>query len=196
VLISFDSGENYVVTLKKSALLSPYIQKKRIEMARHYVKGRVLDFGCGTGALCDFVDPSNYMGVDYREHIYQSAKAKHPDHDFKLQLPEDPGKFDTIFLLAVLEHIQEPRDFLADLCAHLKQVPDASLVLTTPHPSAELVHTVGAALGLFSSHAADDHETLFDSKGLQQLARDLGMQVGTYKRFMLGFNQFAVFLRP
>ena len=66
------------------------------------------------------------------------------------------------------------------------------LVLTTPHPSVDMVHTLGARLGIFSRHASEEHQDLLDHAGLVQAAGRGGLSVELYRRFLLGANQLAV----
>jgi len=44
--------------------LSPFLRKKRIEMALPFIKGRVIDIGCGVGKLAKYVEAENYVGID------------------------------------------------------------------------------------------------------------------------------------
>lgn len=47
-------------------------------------KSRVLDLGCGTGDLLEYLDINNkyYTGVDISEHEVNIAKTKYPSYDF------------------------------------------------------------------------------------------------------------------
>lgn len=174
-------------------ILSPWLRKKRIEAAAPYLKGRVLDFGCGTGALASLVDADHYLGVEVDEASLQLARSRFPSHRFVSTLPEPAEKFDSIISLAVIEHVSDPSRFLAALAAHLEESDTACLALTTPHPSVDWVHDTGAAVGLFSKHANEEHEDLLDRARLEMAGAEAGLRLISYRRFLFGANQIAIF---
>ena len=73
--------------------------------------------------------------------------------------------------------------------------PGGRLVATTPHPIGRWPLEAGAALGLLSSHAHDEHERLLGKAGLDAAGRGAGLALVVYRRFLLGMNQLAVFSR-
>src|SRR3546814_10100924 len=77
---------------------------------------------------------------------------------FSRYVPNDVEKFDTIISLAVIEHVSDPSVFLATLRKYLSGAPSARIIITTPHPSVDWVHHLGAKFGLFSQHADEEHE--------------------------------------
>jgi 2-polyprenyl-3-methyl-5-hydroxy-6-metoxy-1,4-benzoquinol methylase len=176
-------------------LLSPYLQRRRIAAVRPYLNGRVLDVGCGSGALAGFVSPASYLGVDVDQHSLDLARARYPAHRFQHELPAAGENFDTVACLAVIEHVAEPARFLADLGARLAPSPGACVVLTTPHPAAGWLHTAGARVGLFSRHAAEEHDDLLDRARLAELALACRLRLARYRRFLFGVNQLAVLER-
>lgn len=72
---------------------------------------------------------------------------------------------------------------------------DACIILTTPHPSLHWLHTLGAAFGIFSRRASEEHWYLLDRQALERLAEERGLQVAEYRRFLLGANQLVVLRR-
>ncbi len=181
-----------------SGVLSPFLRACRLRAARPFIDGgRVLDMGCGTGALADAVAPQQYLGVDIDAESVRLARRRHPEHTF-LTLDEfDDGRplpgFDVIVALAVIEHVPDPGPWLARLAACLN--PGGQFVLTTPHPAWRRVHDLGAAVGLFSREAAEEHQALLDQPILGELAVRAGLEMIQSRRFLLGANQLFV-LRP
>jgi len=171
---------------------SPLLSRWRMRAARPFLRGRVLDYGCNTGALAQLCRPDAYLGVDINESSLDIARAEHPRYEFDIKVSEHE-RFDTIAALALIEHVSAPGELLARWAAML--APGGAIVLTTPHPSFERVHTVGAKLRVFSSHAHDEHEELLDAWRLHELADAAGLELQTYRRFMLGANQLAVLRR-
>lgn len=141
-------------------LLSPYLQAKRISAVRPYLKGIILDCGCGCGVLATLIDSDKYVGGERDDISLQQAKLRHPNHFFVAKLPEPSNKFDTVVALAVIEHVDEPVEYLRTLAGYLDDARSARLVITTPHPAVDWVHDLGAAIGLFSEHANDERADL------------------------------------
>jgi len=75
----------------------------------------------------------------------------------------------------------------------LSESAAARIVCTTPHPSMDWIHDIGATLGLFSKHASDEHEDLLGYARLKATGEAAGLSLVTYKRFLFGANQLAVF---
>ena len=176
-------------------ILSPFLRKKRIAAARPFLIGRVLDVGCGSGSLADIVKPSLYYGVDIDSESLDCARNKFPDHHFENTLPLSSEKFETVVSLAVIEHIQDPGAFLLELSCYLDDSPNACIVITTPHPSVDWVHEFGAKIGLFSSHANEEHEELLDRNKLNTAGKKAGLNLRHYKKFLFGANQIAIFVK-
>ncbi len=173
-------------------LLSPFLRRQRFRAARPFLKGSVLDFGCGSGALAEFVPFRGYLGYDVDQSSLSLARRSHPQHRFTDELPRDE-RFDTVVALAVIEHVKDPAAFLTTLAACLR--PAGSIVCTTPHPLGKHVHKVGAGLGIFSRDASEEHEDLLGRASLAKAAALSGLSLATYSRFLVGLNQLAVFVR-
>ncbi|HCJ51079.1 MAG TPA: methyltransferase type 11 [Gallionella sp.] len=174
-------------------LLSPWLRRKRFEASAPYLKGRVLDFGCGSGAMAGHVDADNYLGVEIDEVSLQQARSGFPTHQFVSEPPEQAEKFDSVISLAVIEHVSDPAEFLRTLATHLNELEGSRLIVTTPHPSVDWVHHVGASLGLFSRHADEEHEDLLDKEKLESAGAQAGLKLISYQRFLFGANQIAVY---
>jgi 2-polyprenyl-3-methyl-5-hydroxy-6-metoxy-1,4-benzoquinol methylase len=166
--------------------LSPWLRRARMQSVQPYLQGRVLDFGCGSGELTRFCSPDQYYGVDADVDILAVASQKFPSYQFGRDFL-DQGAFDTIVLLAVIEHLTGPVSWLAQFKGILN--PFGQLLLTTPHPRVDGIHTLGAKLGLFSAHANEEHEELFDKQKMAALAEVAGLKLLAYKPFLFGANQ-------
>jgi 2-polyprenyl-3-methyl-5-hydroxy-6-metoxy-1,4-benzoquinol methylase len=93
-------------------------------------------------------------------------------------------------MLAVVEHLRDPAAALAR--AREQLAPGGTVLVSTPHPRARRLHSLGARLRLFSRDADDEHERFFDRRGLALLAQQAGLRMLSYRRFQLGLNQLAV----
>jgi 2-polyprenyl-3-methyl-5-hydroxy-6-metoxy-1,4-benzoquinol methylase len=171
---------------------SPILRKARVQKSKPLLYGRVFDFGCGSGSLAEYVVPSLYFGFDRDGVTLAAARSANPDHTFSAVMPE--GQFQTVVLLAVIEHVANPVSLMSDLSRYLdKSDPKSRIVLTTPHPKFDFLLHLGAKFGLFSSHAMGEHQELLDQRRLEAASGQAGLEMLSYKRFLLGANQIATF---
>lgn len=161
----------------------------RIRAALPFLRGRVLDFGCGTGALAAWIAPASYFGVDRDDGALRVARRRFPRHRFS-EWPPEGETFDTVAALAVIEHLPDREGWLRSLPRLL--APGGCIVLTTPHPAFRRVHEWGAGAGLFSREAAAEHEAFLDSGALLRLAAQCRLRLIRYRRFLCGANQLVV----
>src|SRR5581483_10064345 len=144
-------------------LLSNTIRGRRYAMALPYISGRVLDIGCGQADLAGLIaSRDEYIGLDINPALLASGEQRFPQHRFyaadleACPLPAELAqqRFDTITLIALLEHMAQPARVLDQLAALLR--PRGRVVATTPTPLGHRVHRLGAQLGLFYREAVED----------------------------------------
>lgn len=170
-------------------------------MVAPYIRGDVLDVGCGEGRLLEYCREriSSYCGIDRSRAIIDELARRYPEHRFEMadieEGPLDLGmQFDVVAMVAVVEHVlnqkrlfEQARDALRD---------GGVIVVTTPTPwGNDIVHRSGAALGLFSPEAAADHCVVYNRQRFTLLASRVGLRVKAYKRFEFGCNQLVVLER-
>jgi SAM-dependent methyltransferase len=106
---------------------------------------RVLEAGCGEGYGAALLARSarQVVGVDYDRPALDLARRRHaaPNLEFRaadlLELARhSPGDIDAVTNFQVLEHLEEPRPFLAAAAACLR--PGGTLILTTPNRPASV----------------------------------------------------------
>jgi 2-polyprenyl-3-methyl-5-hydroxy-6-metoxy-1,4-benzoquinol methylase len=175
-----------------TGLLSPFLRSRRIAAVRPFLgDGYVLDIGCGTGELARDVDPAKYLGVDRDEETVAIARKRFPSHEFKtvaeFSSTQNETRFDQIIGLAIIEHVDDPKEWLSWLRTFLK--PGGRVILTTPHPSTQSVHELGASIGLFSREGAKEHRELIDRCRMSELATATCFRIGDFRRFLWGCNQ-------
>lgn len=172
--------------------LSAFLRRCRIRKSLRFVFGKVLDVGCGSGALADYVESSAYVGVEPDDISRQIAESCHPSCVFFKNLPEN-GDYDTVALLAVIEHVEKPSVFMKQLASLTRSDANSRIIVTTPHPCGRQVHEFGAKIKLFSSHAAEEHHDLLNHESLEKISPP-GWTLQHYQRFLGGFNQLAVYV--
>jgi 2-polyprenyl-3-methyl-5-hydroxy-6-metoxy-1,4-benzoquinol methylase len=170
-------------------LLSSFLRRQRVKAAAPLLKGQVLDFGCGSGELAKVCPPERYVGFDSDQESIALARRRFPLHHFSERLPERE-RFDTIAALAVIEHVLEPSATTSQWCSML--AAGGQIVVTTPYPSFGWIHELGARIGLFSAHAAEEHQELINFSGMKTIAASGGLTILTYRRFLFGANQLFV----
>lgn len=170
-------------------MLSPWLRKQRIKTASPFIQGKVLDYGCGVGALLEICRPGYYLGIDIDEESLDIARKKYPALRFEKNFPMYDC-FDTIVLLAVIEHIKNPEAFLRKI-KHIL-MPNGRIVITTPHPLIGKLYSLGAKIDLFSMKASKEHEQLINHQNMHRIATQSGFVIHKYKRFLLGLNQLFI----
>ena len=179
-----------MVAQSEEGILSPFLAKKRMSKALPFLNGSVLDYGCGVGDLAEVVN-KDYVGFDIDNQSLSIAKQRSPKKIFINELTSG-HKYDTIIMLAVIEHLENPLEELKILINNHTN-KDYRIVITTPNKYFDKIHHFGSRLKLFSVHASDEHNIMFGKKDLFQLARDLGLKVLYYKKFLFFANQVIVF---
>ena len=81
----YDVSYRWPVDIAEDALIAKWLRR----ITDH--DGRILDLGCGTGALLDLcpVKPGRYVGVDLSPRMVELAQEKHPRHKFVVSPMED-----------------------------------------------------------------------------------------------------------
>jgi len=181
------------MTSKPTPLLSRYIKEKRTGIILPYIKGNVLDLGCGFTKIPQYLNASQqYCGVDYNQKAIQWSRQKYPGHQFvradvnltDLQLD---SQYDTILLIAVLEHIQDPNQLFKQITKYLSS--SGRLIITTPTPLGGFMHSLGAKIGLFYREAAGDHKRFHNLNSMMDYLHMNNLAILEYKKFMLSMNQ-------
>ncbi|MHA2086110.1 MAG: class I SAM-dependent methyltransferase [Candidatus Thorarchaeota archaeon] len=109
---------------------------QRLDFVRKYTKpGYILDAACGEGAFAMWAAAhpiaNNVYAIDIND---PGARLKEYPIKFKQVSLEDYKTtltFDTIYLMEIIEHLEEPAKIVAKMYKRLKD--DGRLLITTPH---------------------------------------------------------------
>ncbi|MCK4824318.1 methyltransferase domain-containing protein [bacterium] len=166
-----------------------------MKIAQPYIHDQVLDLGCGFAEVTDLIPPTNYVGIDGHPKIVEWLMINHPGYKFyHYDLDHDQllldRQFDTIMMLAVIEHLKYPDNILSQIPNLLKD--DGLLIMTAPAPAGDIVHQVGAKIRLFSEHAVEQHEIIFTHQSMGPYLTRNGLKIKEYRPFLLGANQLFI----
>ncbi len=101
---------------------------------RQYLKGNVLDLGCGIGEIANYVESQeHYFGLDINPYCveYLQRKGLWSKIGSVYQIPLDASSMDVIILSHVLEHLEEPDTALAEISRVLK--PSGTFIVPMHH---------------------------------------------------------------
>jgi len=175
------------------------LQRWRIDKVRPYAPtgARLLDIGSSDGALYErFRNLGQYVGI---EPGLGSDRPLGPNARLiRGMFPRDltnRGPFDTICMLAVLEHIPpDAHSTIARGCfEHLR--PGGHLVVTVPSPRADSVLHVLRFLRVIDGMSLSQHYG-FHPGQVGHLFERAGLRLVKRRRFELGFNNLFIFQRP
>ncbi|MGO9908836.1 MAG: class I SAM-dependent methyltransferase [Solirubrobacteraceae bacterium] len=105
--------------------LRPGLFRRRqlaVETVKSYAAPRVLDVGCGSGRIGEFVleaGASHYVGVDFSAPMIDLSRARlNPRFAHKVELLVDDfltapleGQFDVILAVGLFDYVPEPHQF-------------------------------------------------------------------------------------
>jgi 2-polyprenyl-3-methyl-5-hydroxy-6-metoxy-1,4-benzoquinol methylase len=178
------------------AAFSRYLEQQRTRKVLPYLKGSILDIGCGSNPLKQYLPSAGlYIGVEREEAIIRWLEKKFPgvtflQCDLNQQMPDLIEKFDQVVMMAVIEHLDYPGDVLTQLKRFLQ--PGGYLIFTTPSPFGNWVHHFGAKLNLFSKLAAEEHNIILNQSQIQRLLEEAGYRLIHFETFLFFGNQLVV----
>lgn len=181
--------------------LEPILHQLRVWKVFKYIPkgGKVCDICCGReGRLLFKIENFIDEGIGYDKDIYDIKKGKImlKKADLKKQIFESSNYFDCIILLAALEHLDHPKDMVAECLRILK--PGGRLLITTPSSSAKwLLEFLSLKLGFVSAKQVKDHKYYFNPVSLKRLLLKAGFQEDKImvEAFEFGCNLFAYALK-
>jgi SAM-dependent methyltransferase len=175
--------------------LDRFLQHWRIHKTRPYITrgARVLDIGCADGELFRVLTPiiGEGVGIDpdlerpLTTPMYRLIRGWFP------QALPDSEPFDTITLLAVLEHIPlgQQAEFARDCVRAL--TPNGRLIITVPSPLVDHILAILLRLRLVDGMAVEQHYGFKPDRVPALFGQE--MRLVTARTFQFGLNHLFVF---
>ena len=177
--------------------LDKLIQILRIQKAGRHIAPNscLLDIGCADGAIFRHLRHKIQQGVGIDPNIignYQDSNYQLIRGNFPQDLPAGVPIFDTITMLAVLEHIsvKEQPILAANIFKHLR--PGGKLLITVPAPIVDKILEVLKLTRLIDGMSLDEHYG-FDFSTVRHTFSNSGLVCIKHERFQFGLNNLFVF---
>jgi len=178
------------------AWLEPLLRRMRLARVlpaiRRHPDCRLLDIGCGWEArLLRSVEPyvREGVGIDFKAPELDHPKLRTIAMTLEDRLPFADASFDVVTLLAVLEHLSQPRRVLEEVARVLR--PGGQVVITVPSKAAKpVLEFLAFRLHVVSEAEIRDHKRYYDRAALLELFASSGLRVDRHAYFQLGMNNY------
>ncbi|HCR72345.1 MAG TPA: hypothetical protein DIW23_12930 [Anaerolineae bacterium] len=167
--------------------LGIFLLKWRIAKVLPHISGKLLDIGCGTN---DLVKAYQGEGVGVDVHDWGNVDIVVEDTS---NLPFQSDEFDTVTIIAALNHIPNRNEVLIEIKRVLKD--DGKLILTMIPPTISTIwHRLRKPWDVDQTERGmKDGEVYGLSKQeIHTLLNQCGFEVSHEQRFMLGINLLTI----
>jgi SAM-dependent methyltransferase len=156
----------------------------------------VLDLGCNQGEVGYLIaqKAKNVVGIDYNKEAINIAAATLvlPNLSFicaeaSFFLSQHKSKFDCLILSHVLEHIDEPKEFLEQYIMYFKKI-----YIEVPDFERSLSNNFRYDLKPNILYSDSDHVYEFTRKGLKELVSSVGLVI-EFENYSYGSMRFWCF---
>jgi 2-polyprenyl-3-methyl-5-hydroxy-6-metoxy-1,4-benzoquinol methylase len=173
------------MTLKDKSAIKRYLYHLGPEIISKIKESNTFaDFGCAEGQLLELLheefgkSKENLYGFDFSEDFIAEAKKSFPNIyriDFATGKPPEQ-KFDLVFALDVIEHLENPVKFLEDIAAAMKK--NSLFILSTPNIYSLSRFIQGARWFGFKDKT---HRVFYGRASLSRLVEKSGLKIIKFK---------------
>ncbi len=124
--------------LKKRSRMRQVVREIYLNVTLRLLKGRTIDFGCGTGELLRKLPPGslgleiNQTTIEYCKKEGLNVRYYDPLEDKYMLSGFVPGEFESLVLSHVLEHIKNPAQILLSLLNAARRLDIKRVVVIVP----------------------------------------------------------------
>ncbi len=181
------------------------ILDKIIAYLRHYelfknqniVGKKIIDFGCGSNfknILNKYQQASKVTLIDLYGKNFSKGNVIYINynHNFdNIYRKLKNEKFDIVFLVAVIEHMDKPEQVIRKLKRFLNK--DGKFIITAPSIySKPVLEFLAFKLGVINRALIEEHKRYYNKKQYVKLAKKTKCNLLKFKFFMLGMNTLAI----
>ncbi|MBE9532040.1 MAG: methyltransferase domain-containing protein [Proteobacteria bacterium] len=136
-----------------------------------------LDMGCGD---CYFL-----LNSPCKKRIGLDMRFGDDLNKGGLDFPDD--SFDNVSMIAVIEHLEEPKRIVKEIARILK--PGGHFIVTTPLEKGEWI------MKLLKKDISEIHEEYYGPSEMRSLVEG-SLELKVFRKFLFGFNQLFVMEKP
>lgn len=184
----------------KENILQRYWHKRRFEEVSKLIEktdGKILDIGCADGVFTKVIfekaKPQKIIGVDILPKSVTWAKKhwKNPKMEFTAADAENlkykSNTFDAVFILEVLEHVNDPQKVLFDVKRILKKNGYAIFLVPT---DSSLFRIIWFFWTKFRGKIwKETHIQTYRNNYLARICKKAGFKIEEDRKFLLGMLQ-------
>jgi ubiquinone/menaquinone biosynthesis C-methylase UbiE len=182
--------------------MEPFLRRMRIGKAVKEIKNVpnciLLDIGCGFNyKFLSSIEPyiAQGTGIDFKVAPVSSGRIRTIQTKLNETLPFEDNSFDIVTMLAVLEHLEKPKEIVLEIARVLKK--GGKLVLTVPGKRAKpVLEYLAFKLGIVSEAEIQDHKKYYDFIEIKELVEQVStLEIIKHGQFQLGMNNFCVIVK-
>jgi SAM-dependent methyltransferase len=159
-------SKDFNPSIGQSVYITRNLLIKNLKKNFGVLKGRMMDFGCGSKPYKNLIRVDEYIGVDYegQGHSHENEQID-VFYDGKT-IPLESNSFDSVLSTEVFEHVFNLEEMLAEI--HRVMKPGAVMLCTCPFIIAE--------------HEAPNDCSRYTSFGLKNLLERKGFEIVYYEK--------------
>lgn len=166
------------------ALITKFLQEKRISQVLPHVKGKLLDIGCGNNFLVQKY--GNGKGVDIHKYHSSVIVIKNA-----AELPFNNASFDSITMIATLRYISNRIDTLKEIHRILKS--DGKLIITDPEEHiSKFWNRLRKKSEYYDRYKIKDKPLGFSIKEITDMLNSTGFETIYLKKFFFNLNRLFI----
>lgn len=165
---SYDKA--YFERLINRNAIQMWMRKFFFSALRPYLRGDVLDLGCGIGEVANYIEAQDrYFGVDINPYCIENLQSKKlwAKLGSAYKIPLDSESVDVVLMSHVLEHLDDPARAMNEISRVLR--PSGTLIVIVPMHYGYMTDTT--------------HRIFYDPERLRKIAKEHNYEVQSVLHF-------------